>query len=302
VPTSGFSRDVQAPVVDARPHSHLRSRSHSLSYVSKSETPASTPTPPPDAPSAPRAMMNPPTAPSFTKRLLLARQKELQERIARSKLELSKVTTTRSSPNTTPTSTPAPDPASGSFRLEVDKDSNKVSVEDNLRRLVLDSKRNRAGKVSSLNVDASAESDSEATTASLLGSCSTSSFSRESSSPIPPPAVVDHPVGSCVQDQDALADLAVSFITEAIQTVKPLNANPPASLVKLELAAKQQKLEQQIAESKLLMAKLNTAQSKQEKDAILRAMRERSRCVFCWMCDKVAAKGIRYPSFILMIG
>jgi hypothetical protein len=48
---------------------------------------------------------------------------------------------------------------------------------------------------------------------------------------------------------------------------------------RLELAAKQKRLELEIAETKTLMAKLAQARTKQEKDTILAEMREKSRCV-----------------------
>ncbi|KAJ7255793.1 hypothetical protein B0H12DRAFT_976296, partial [Mycena haematopus] len=75
----------------------------------------------------------------------------------------------------------------------------------------------------------------------------------------------------------SLDDLAVSFITETIQTLAGLPPPPPH--VQAALAAKQRRLEQQIAESKTLMAQLTNARSKQEKDRIIAVMRERSRCV-----------------------
>ncbi|KAK0438130.1 hypothetical protein EV421DRAFT_1826826 [Armillaria borealis] len=50
-----------------------------------------------------------------------------------------------------------------------------------------------------------------------------------------------------------------------------------AIAAKQELAAKQRRLEQQIAESKALMAKLSLARTKQEKDTIMKLLRETSR-------------------------
>ncbi|KAJ7126348.1 hypothetical protein C8R44DRAFT_592134, partial [Mycena epipterygia] len=90
----------------------------------------------------------------------------------------------------------------------------------------------------------------------------------------------------------SLDDLAVSFITETIQTLvpgasAPLPPPPPKAAsaptsnasLKQTLAAKQKRLEQHIAESKTLMAQLTGARSKQEKERILGVMRERSRYV-----------------------
>ena len=252
--------------------SSLASSTSTTGFVSLMSTPT-----PPDTPSDTRAIKGPPTAPNYTKRSLLARQRDLQERIARSKLELNKAST-QTSPNITPSEVAPIVPASPAIP-DADKDANQASVEDNLRRLVLDSKRNRAANlIMTTTVDAM-ESDSEVTSLSLPGSHTTSNtspMSRESASPIP--ALFGSPMLS--PTQETLDDLAISFITEAIQTVKPLQTRPSPALVKHELAVKQQKLEQHIAESKLLMAKLNSAQTKQERDVILRVMRERSRCVF----------------------
>jgi hypothetical protein len=101
----------------------------------------------------------------------------------------------------------------------------------------------------------------------------------------------------------SLEDLAVCFIRQTIETFKskpaptpttqPLSTistptfNQPVSTAtqsnntntKLELAAKQKRLEQHITESKKLMTQLAQARSKEEKDAILKAMREMTRCV-----------------------
>jgi hypothetical protein len=98
-----------------------------------------------------------------------------------------------------------------------------------------------------------------------------------------------------------LEDLAVSFITQTIETFKSKPAliptpQPPSAIstptlnkpvptaaqsnntnTKLELAAKQKRLEQHITESKKLMTQLAQARSKEEKDAILKAMREMTR-------------------------
>ncbi|KAJ6562607.1 hypothetical protein B0H19DRAFT_888642, partial [Mycena capillaripes] len=80
----------------------------------------------------------------------------------------------------------------------------------------------------------------------------------------------------------SLDDLAVSFITETIQTLMPGASAfppPPPPTSTAALAAKQRRLEEHIAESKTLMAQLTGARSKQEKERILAVMRERSRYV-----------------------
>ena len=157
--------------------------------------------------------------------------------------------------------------------------SNEMTVETDLRRLVLESKK---GKAASLTVNQNAsisETDhrssmmSHSTDATSIVSltsfhCSSPESYSDSGDSEPPP----------VQDSIALEELAVSFITETIEAIK-LPAKPSAAAMKLELLTRQQQLEKEIAESKMLMAKLTSAQTKEEKDDILRAMRERTRCV-----------------------
>ncbi|KAK0489147.1 hypothetical protein IW261DRAFT_397272 [Armillaria novae-zelandiae] len=85
----------------------------------------------------------------------------------------------------------------------------------------------------------------------------------------------------------ALDDLAVTFITGAIKTAQmsrerriPTSpyrpSSPQAIAAKRELAAKQRRLEQRITESKALIAKLGLARTKQEKDSIMKLLRETS--------------------------
>ncbi|KAJ3998782.1 hypothetical protein F5050DRAFT_1535635, partial [Lentinula boryana] len=81
-------------------------------------------------------------------------------------------------------------------------------------------------------------------------------------------------------------DLAVSFIEESIKAAKPtfLPLAPPASAVKpqpsrLELAARREQLEYQIAETKRLMGLLSQTTTKQGRDNIMTQIRERNRCV-----------------------
>lgn len=83
-----------------------------------------------------------------------------------------------------------------------------------------------------------------------------------------------------------MEDLAVSFITEAIQAAESPSSLRQPSTVKIDLAAKQKRLEEHITETKALMAKLTTAGTKSEKDVILKTLRERSKYVtvplFMW--------------------
>ncbi|CCM00640.1 uncharacterized protein FIBRA_02677 [Fibroporia radiculosa] len=144
-----------------------------------------------------------------------------------------------------------------------------------------------------------------------------SSSTLEVTTPISTPVMIQAPPRDCaVESRDptikasvsltrsevTLDELAVSFITETLQTIHPptpistpaptpicapdvISTSTPAlapalrtsSAEKMALAAKQQRLEQYIAETKALMAKLGEVRSKEEKDQILRVLRERSR-------------------------
>ena len=93
-------------------------------------------------PSEPRSFRSPPVGPSFTKRSLLARQRELEGKINQSKLALEKMHKTPGSapvPATpgsfSPPPIPSPTPEGAS--------DDGLSMEQNLRRLVLESKKGR---------------------------------------------------------------------------------------------------------------------------------------------------------------
>ncbi|KAG2136682.1 hypothetical protein DEU56DRAFT_695998, partial [Suillus clintonianus] len=78
----------------------------------------------------------------------------------------------------------------------------------------------------------------------------------------------------------SLEDLAVTFISETIEGIKPTALKPPAPLTtRQEMFQKQLKLEQYISRSKELIAELSQAQSKEEKENIMSAVREWSRYV-----------------------
>jgi len=112
------------------------------------------------APSEPRAMKNAPREPSFAKRSLLARQKELEERILKSKLELERkqaVTSVIRPASAQSQSEPQPElvpdpiasvPSSSSVSdvpdaQAVDDSPSKKEMEENLRQLVLASQKRR---------------------------------------------------------------------------------------------------------------------------------------------------------------
>jgi hypothetical protein len=272
-----------------------------------SRSSSSSSTPSPSTPSEPRAMKNAPTEPSFTKRALMARQKELEEKIAKSKLELAE--TRAATGSTTKPAAPVgslqpDDPAPVKPSMDLGE---KQAMEDRLRKLVLQSQRAK-GKAGADNGNASSNLSAPTAAASSavplispsISSSSSSSLSSSSSTPfVPSDQLSQLATVSLSAHNLSLEDLAVSFITQTIETIKskptPTSQTPIAisthpsnkpsthsnnnTNTKLELAAKQRRLEQHIAESKKLMTKLAQARTKEEKDTILKAMREMTRCV-----------------------
>jgi hypothetical protein len=272
------------------------------------EVPPPPPVAPSPPPSEPRAMKNAPTEPSYTKRALMARQKELEEKIAKSKLELAetRAATGSTTKPATPVSSlqPADDPSSVKPSMDLGE---KQAMEDRLRKLVLQSQvaKGKAGSAA-LSTDnnnvstpsTAASSDVPLTSPSISASSSSSSSTP---SPVVPSDSLSHLTTVSLSAHNfSLEDLAVSFITQTIETIKskstPTPTQTPTTIsidpsnksstqfnnktnMKLELAAKQRRLEQHITESKKLMSKLAQARTKEEKDTILKAMREMTRCV-----------------------
>lgn len=263
----------------------------------------------PPTPSEPRAIKNAPTEPSFTKRALMARQKELEERIAKSKLELAEMGAATVSDGKPMTPVSSVQLADDLVKPSMDL-GEKQAMEDRLRKLVLQSQRargkagpgpdNNNGTSNVLAAPTVSPGDVSSTSPSI--SASSSSSSSQPSPVVPSNQLPLAPLttASVSTHNFSLEDLAISFITQTIETIKSQPAptltpttisvqpsNKPASTTqpnnnnttKLELAAKQRRLEQHITESKNLMAKLSQARTKEEKDAILKAMREMSRCV-----------------------
>ncbi|KAF5379026.1 hypothetical protein D9615_006073 [Tricholomella constricta] len=236
-------------------------------------------------PLEPRAMKNAPKGPSFAKRSLMARHKELEDRIARSKMELSLIRTTAMPISTIDRSIPI-----AASPVSTNDDLDKQAMEDRLRSLVLRSQKHR------MRSSASASTSATSTDPPSISQSSASS-TPSSTVTVLSPEFPSSAVSSVSSHSFSWDNLAVSFITETIETIKatPPPTLPPAptakpyqsnstsattTTTKLELAAKQRRLEAQIAESKILMAKLGQAQTKQERESILAVMRERSRCVF----------------------
>ncbi|KAF8635445.1 hypothetical protein AX15_000426 [Amanita polypyramis BW_CC] len=254
------------------------------------------------------------------KRTLLAKQRELEGKIGMSKLEMSKLKVGASADAGAGVDifTPGPSAVGTTAAMSTISSSLKESednkaTEDRLRKLVLQSQKSKNGR-------APDQSQTLSTFAYL--SAPVSAISPVLPTPAPSTTGTPTPVSDPVQvhtggvSNFSLEDLAVSFITETISTLKQPNGGalgskiptfggdmappgPPAGQsephqtrpstsrqnhnpimivnVKEELAARQKRLEEYIAESKTLMAQLIQARTKQEKDRLLVLMREKSR-------------------------
>ncbi|KAK0192722.1 hypothetical protein F5146DRAFT_516440 [Armillaria mellea] len=229
---------------------------------------SASPTPPP---SEPRAMKNAPKGPSFVFRSMAVKQKELEERIARERksIGIGKM-------DDHPAALPPP---------VSEQVIDNMAMEEKLRQLVLASQRKKLKSTHTPSVEVSTPP---------VAPRPPEDVSMEPAAVVTPPPTALLPsvsrsseAASPVSDR-ALDDLAVSFITETIQTLRTPREGPittpqyrpsttKATAAKQELAAKQRRLEQQIAESRTLMAKLSLARTKQEKDVIMKLLRETSR-------------------------
>ncbi|KAF9066763.1 hypothetical protein BDP27DRAFT_986386 [Rhodocollybia butyracea] len=235
-----------------------------------------------------------PREPSFVKRTLLARQKELEERIARSKLELEQnkaageqsdaITQGPSIQNPIPrgprslySSSPSPRPVS-------EPPLDKQAMETHLRHLVMASQKKKQYVNASAIARPEPLGDEDAGTDFTLTVVSDPAPSDVSSGARTP--------STATAVESMLDDLAVSFIQESIQTVNPAPPLPvPAAQIPVPpvkplsshsstgLAARREQLEFQIAETKRLMELLTRATTKQAKDSIMTQIREISRCV-----------------------
>jgi hypothetical protein len=180
-------------------------------------------------------------------------------------------------------------------------------MEDKLRKLVLQSQiakgKAASAALSADNSNVSATSTAASSDVPLTSPSISASSSSSSSTPspvVPSDSLSQLTTVSLSAHNFSLEDLAVSFITQTIETIKskptPIPTQTPTAIsidpsnkpttqsnnktnMKLELAAKQRRLEQHITESKKLMSKLAQARTKEEKDTILKAMREMTRCV-----------------------
>ncbi|KAJ7825109.1 hypothetical protein B0H14DRAFT_1289893 [Mycena olivaceomarginata] len=282
-------------------------------------------------PHEPRAMKNAPKGP----RSLVARR-ELEERIRRGRAEAEGVSAAP------PVSYAETAGGEGEMAVERDRDKDKdkdkdKEREDSLRRLVLKSQRSKGLNNAQQTKEAAAVRETALAQAQQAQAPAAGPTAAASAPAAPPPVQGQAQAGG---GGFSLDDLAVSFITETIQTlipgggvvpppppsvptkpasVKPVSVSaststttatsssatrtsttatssstttssntgsistaPPSNnstnaSLKASLAAKQRRLEAHIAESKTLMAQLAVAKGKQEKERILRVMRERSR-------------------------
>ncbi|KAA1472479.1 hypothetical protein DENSPDRAFT_183393 [Dentipellis sp. KUC8613] len=192
---------------------------------------------------------------------LLARHRALEEKIALAKAEMAQAEATPADP---PESTSAAKLAQ-QFR------------EESLRRMVLLSKRKRAGSsvdtrdVSS-NPTAILEPEEQQTP---IASTSTSHAASGTSSP----ELASEPqseISPVTSKSSALDELAISFISNTIQSCQP----PPAKRQKSEkdeLAKRQKELESHIVETKTLMQLLTTTRSKEDKAQIMAKLRVLNR-------------------------
>lgn len=227
------------------------SREPSAAPVETLDLPAAaataTPTPIPAVPVSAFATTahDPPTTNlSEMKRALLAKQKELEEMIAQSKLEMSKMTIAP------PPHPPPPPPP----------EDNKA-VEDRLRKLVLQSQKAKAQSAASLDLPTPSTTGDSTPTAVQVHTSGVSSFSLEDLAV----SFITETISTFQQSRSAPAPRP-----------QPTRQN---SNTKEELAARQKQLEEYIADSKTLMTQLTQARTKQEKDRLLALMREKSRWV-----------------------
>lgn len=191
----------------------------------------------------------------------LAPQKELEENIESSistqSMENFDMVNPLASTSSSPSQLPVPLPSEPSHKPPVDK----IAHEMNLRRLVHESKQNKA--------------NARGATSSLM--------STDPATLPPTPSAVNDDVAlaqpsPAASSASSLEELAVMFISETIEGIKPTVLKPAAPLnTRQEMFQKQLKLEQYITRSKELIAELSQAQSKEEKENIMCAVREWSR-------------------------
>ncbi|EIN08211.1 hypothetical protein PUNSTDRAFT_143867 [Punctularia strigosozonata HHB-11173 SS5] len=208
-------------------------------------------------PSAPRAMKNIPKGPTFLRRMMQTEQ-----------------ATGGGIPS------PSPDTSTPSSIVPSTTADARAHMEDNLRRLVLESKKARLLQTQTASPPGLRPTNEESAAEQPLTEADTKLPSELSA--------------------NSMDILATTFISETIQTLQkpgmsgamndPRQGSPaakstlprPSSALTSELselANKQKQLEQHIAETKQLMAQLGAARTKEEKDKILAVLRQRSRAM-----------------------
>ncbi|PCH35110.1 hypothetical protein WOLCODRAFT_27644 [Wolfiporia cocos MD-104 SS10] len=228
-----------------------------------------------------------------SKRSLLERQRELEERIAYVKEELARrgVASSISAASAETTSSSV---ASGSGYATRGSTPSQVAA-DGESRPAIDTGKRQVPTMAPLQIQPSdAPPVPPLPTPALSESTSATGTNKSrSTSPSLEDAVTPESGASTGKSLNgatmSLDELAISFITETIQTVNTppppaAKPTPPPEKMsqaaeKMLLAAKQKRLEQHIAESKMLMAKLGTARSKEERESILSTLRERRRAM-----------------------
>lgn len=190
-----------------------------------------------------------------------APQKELEENIesraSTQSMEIFDMVNPLASTIGSPSQVQVPLPSEAPHEPPVDK----IAHEMNLRRLVHESKQNKA------NARGATSSPKSTDPAALPPATSAvnGDVALAQSSPTVSPAT-------------SLEELAVTFISETIESIKPTALKPAVPLnTRQEMFQKQLKLEQYITRSKELIAELSQAQSKEEKENIMCAVREWSR-------------------------
>lgn len=230
------------------------------------------------SPTEPQAMRNLPKGP----RSLLARTKELEERLTRSKIDMSRPTGQASFPLKPILEPSTPSALDNASDVVTSSDTAaKLDTEQNLRRLVLQSRKGKS-KTASVKVTSKITlASNDAQGRSLLPANADVFRSAAVSAPIntvqepPPPSVGPENEANTVNK--SMEALAISFITEVVQAAESPSPLRQPSTIGIDLAAKQKKLEEHIRETKALIAEIATASTKSEKDVILKTLRERSK-------------------------
>lgn len=229
-----------------------------------------------------------------TKRTLEEKQRELEGRIARAKEELARksaVSRVSASRHTSPEEEPKNSASSiGHAVNKATHSADTISAESELRRSALQSRKKARGSsaedIRQTNDVAAVDSGrgDDASAPAVVAMASPINFDDlavsfinetlqivRSSPPSDPPSAAtslsSHSVPSTAPTTPQVLPVTPSFVS-----VRPTQATE-----KSLLASRQKRLEQHLAETKMLMTKLGAARTKAEKDSILSTLRERQR-------------------------